>query len=350
MKHTIITPSYNQFDYLTQCIASVADQCGENCTVYHHVQDGCSTDGTCEFLEKLSGNDESMLLVHGEGKDLRNHHLSTYQPTFVSESDAGMYDALNKGADFVLQNQVDECLLKNNGAMKPAIEEESPNNHEQSSINSLDRMIAWLNCDEQYLPGTLQKVADYFRKNPETDILFGGMLVIDETGELLSCRRAMPMRKVFLEASYLYNYSCAMFFRRSLWEKLGGFDTAYKNAGDEDLIRRALASGAKTAVLDEYLSVFTYGEGNLSSEPSAVEEHRLLKQNNSGWVQLFRPVINAIRLGEKWIRGGHRQKGPIEYEIYVEGSVERKKFVCENPSCQWPGHTKPYMLHHRLDT
>lgn len=305
MNFFIITPSYNQQDLLQNCIASVAaQQCYDDC-VHHHVQDAVSTDGTGELLEKTI----SCLQVNPLG----------YNFSYCSEKDDGMYDALNMG-------------IRNTGA----------------SFGS--EIVSWLNCDEQYLPGTLQKVADYFRKNPETDILFGGMLVIEETGELLSCRRAMPMRKVFLEASYLYNYSCAMFFRRSLWEKLGGFDTAYKNAGDEDLIRRALASGAKTAVLDEYLSVFTYGEGNLSSEPSAVEEHRLLKQNNSGWVQLFRPVINAIRLGEKWIRGGHRQKGPIEYEIYVEGSVERKKFVCENPSCQWPGHTKPYMLHHRLDT
>ena len=318
MDLSVVTPSFNQIQYLQLCVASVADQTWG--FFHYHVQDGASTDGTPTILEK--------------GMFAGNGHTFT----FASEHDGGIYDALNRG--------INRCLVAKD---TESVDAERLNLQLPFS-NSADSIIGWLNCDEQYLPGTLQKVADYFRKNPETDILFGGMLVIDETGELLSCRRAMPMRKVFLEASYLYNYSCAMFFRRSLWEKLGGFDTAYKNAGDEDLIRRALASGAKTAVLDEYLSVFTYGEGNLSSESSAVEEHRLLKQNNSGWVQLFRPVINAIRLGEKWIRGGHRQKGPIEYEIYVEGSVERKKFVCENPSCQWPGHTKPYMLHHRLDT
>ena len=38
-------------------------------------------------------------------------------------------------------------------------------------------ILAWLNCDEQYLPGALAKVADHFARHPRTDILFGDIIL-----------------------------------------------------------------------------------------------------------------------------------------------------------------------------
>ena len=47
---SIITPSYNQKDLLQRCIASVRDQVSEDLIIFHHIQDGGSTDGTSEWL------------------------------------------------------------------------------------------------------------------------------------------------------------------------------------------------------------------------------------------------------------------------------------------------------------
>jgi GT2 family glycosyltransferase len=59
MRFLIVTPSFNQFDYLKRCIASVADQAAESMEhgaerieVHHYVQDACSTDGTADWLRQ----------------------------------------------------------------------------------------------------------------------------------------------------------------------------------------------------------------------------------------------------------------------------------------------------------
>src|SRR5947207_3288616 len=104
VRFSIITPSFNPAPWLPLCIASVADQAVD---VEHIVQDAGSTDGTLEWLR----ND-------GRVK------------AFV-ERDGGMYDALNRG------------LRRAQGDI-----------------------LAYLNCDEQYLPGCLQRVDAFFRDHP----------------------------------------------------------------------------------------------------------------------------------------------------------------------------------------
>ncbi len=296
MKFSVITPSFNQLDYLKRCVASVADQ--EDVSVEHIVIDGGSTDGTVEWLEGFVPQQPA---------------TSNYQLIFMSEADEGMYDALNKGFS-----------------------------------RAFGELFAWLNCDEQYLPGTLQKVASFYATNPFVDILFGGMLMVDSEGEFLACRKAMPMRRYFLEASYLYNYSCAMFIRGSFWEKMGGFDTAYHNAGDEEWVRRALSSGGRTGRVAEYLSTFTYSDRNLSSSLQALEEHEQLKQKTSAVIRMLKLPLNILRLTEKFFRGGFSLRMPVAYKIYVAAQEGRKPFEEQHPSWGWPDAKKPYLLSHRL--
>src|SRR5271170_6218687 len=91
---SIVTPSYNMLEFLKLCSASVKDQ---DIPVEHIVMDGGSSDGTKEWLK----NNPSII--------------------GVSKKDSGMYNALNKAIDMA-----------------------------EASI------IGHLNCDEQYLPGTLK--------------------------------------------------------------------------------------------------------------------------------------------------------------------------------------------------
>src|SRR5215207_9280200 len=109
---SIVTPSFRSSAWLKLCIASVADQ--EGVTLEHLVQDAGSDDGTLDWLT-----------------------TDSRVAAFV-EKDSGMYDAVNR-------------------AWRRARGE----------------ILAYLNCDEQYLPGALNLVADYFAEHPEVDILFG---------------------------------------------------------------------------------------------------------------------------------------------------------------------------------
>ncbi len=384
MHFTIITPSFNQLEHLKRCVASVADQTAgrvehraqsepspsttnsSTCTIHHHIQDGASTDGTVEFLKSVVNK------LDVTSPNAKSPKPKAYSFSFSSEADEGMYDAINKGIEQSLdlqrtedgeQTRSEAGAARQQRSGKPAripapgtrhhalgVGDNTEAQSQEPKVQSLsfDSVIAWLNCDEQYLPGTLQKVAAYFKEHPDVDILFGGMLMVDAAGELLACRKAMPMRRLFLEASYLYNYSCSMFFRESIWRKLGGFDTSFKNAGDEDLIRRAIKYGARSAVLEDYLSAFVYGGTNLSSDPSAVLEHERLKNSGSVTGRLFKLPLNLFRLLEKFARGGHVQRNPVAYELYAERLDIRSCFKSTYPSCRWPDESKPYLMSHRL--
>src|SRR5688572_33328672 len=109
MKISVVTPSFRNSRWLKLCIASVADQPGVQ--VEHIVQDAGSDDGTQDWLP----HDKRV-------------------KAFI-EKDAGMYDAINRGWQ-----------------------------------RAAGDVVSQLNCDEQYLPGALQAVGEYFQHHPETDI------------------------------------------------------------------------------------------------------------------------------------------------------------------------------------
>ena len=80
MRFTIVTPSFNQLDWLELCIASVADQHGVS-SVEHLVCDGGSA-GIDDFKGRMLA---------------RFPETSHYRLEFLVGPDAGMYDAINKG-------------------------------------------------------------------------------------------------------------------------------------------------------------------------------------------------------------------------------------------------------------
>src|SRR2546423_2958645 len=108
MKISIVTPSFRSSAWLKLCVASVANQTGVD--VEHIVQDSQSDDDTQHWLPK-----------DGRVK------------AFI-EKDKGMYDAVNRGWR-----------------------------------RASGEILAYLNCDEQYLPGALQAVEQFFQANPGTD-------------------------------------------------------------------------------------------------------------------------------------------------------------------------------------
>src|SRR5438876_12243892 len=127
---SIVTPSYRSGQWLRLCIASVADQQGVQ--LEHIVQDSCSDDGTQEWLPKDSR-----------------------VQSFI-EKDQGMYDAVNRG------------FRRASGDL-----------------------LAYLNCDEQYLPGALGEVAQFFETHPEVEVLFADAVVIDRGGAYICHRKAL---------------------------------------------------------------------------------------------------------------------------------------------------------------
>jgi len=249
IEFSIATPTRNALDKLVRCVGAVRGQ--RDVTLEHIVQDACSDDGSADWLTRQA--------------DAR---LS-----YRSERDAGMYDAINRAWS-----------------------------------RSQGDYLSWLNADEQYLPGTLAKVREFFAAHPDCDVLYGNYIVADPTGRPVALRREIPFRRRYVANSFLYAQSCTIFFRRRLYERgLLRLDTGYRYAADMDLMLRLCDAGARIRHLPDYLAVFGIDGSNLSTHPQAIEEtQRIRRQYGGSGSSLVRAMMLVGRRIERLVHGCYR--------------------------------------------
>jgi glycosyltransferase involved in cell wall biosynthesis len=272
---SIITPSYNMLGYLQRCCASVADQTGPHHE--HIVADGGSTDGTAAWL-----NAQPWL-------------------TSIIGPDQGMYDAINKG------------LLASSG-----------------------KIVAYLSCDEQYLPGTLDAVSAYFEAHPEVDVVFGDTLVTRPDGSLVCFRKAYAPLWPFIASSDLYNFPSSMFLRRRVIDAGDLFDPSFKDVGDAEYVIRLLRKGYRMATFRKYLSTFTLTGSNRSQAPSVRLERERLHGILPAWVHRSRVPLNVARLLVKLASGAYFERPPLRYAMYMSvADGRRTTFETHAPSPRW---------------
>lgn len=303
MTFSIVTPSYNQLDWLQLCVASVRDQVeekpeggdlkpeggeGSNETqtqvsgqshqvsglksqvfpplcVEHIIQDA-GTPGIEEFAWEIgaefyrdgvrivdsslpiadSGSETNQgEMAHGEQLPISNQQLriKNYTCKVFSESDGGMYDAINRG------------LRRSSG-----------------------ELCAWLNCDEQYLPGTLQKVGARFQGNPNIEVLVGDTVLLDEDLEPRAYRKAVPPNRAYIQAFQLNLHSSSLFFHRSLLGKNHWLGDRFRSIGDAEWVAGLLDSGIEFCCLSSPLSTFVLGKENLSLNILSQKETELWRR------------------------------------------------------------------------
>jgi glycosyltransferase involved in cell wall biosynthesis len=250
LSFSVVTAVRNGMPQLRRCVGSVRGQDGVS--VEHVVQDGLSMDGTGEWLASQT--------------DL----------AVTSESDRGMYDAINR------------AWRRSHGDV-----------------------LSWLNADEQYLPGTLAAVQETFQSRPELDIVFGDALIVDPSGALIAARREVPLRRAYVAGSFLYALSCATFFRRSLLDR-GDlvFNADRRIAGDAELLLSLLAKGYRAGHLRRYLALFTIDGSNLSLSPDAQRECVEVRGRGAGRVPSL--LASSARRAEKAVRGCYARR-PVSY-------------------------------------
>ena len=337
MKFTIVTPSFKQLDYLECCIASVADQeakgsekvgmcesgkgallrsvsagsqsyagLAEQLSVEHIVQDAGSP-GIEEFPEKMA---ERLLRQYG-GERVTNLeacellHLRTshgYNLRIFKEKDEGMYDAINKGFR-----------------------------------KAAGEICAYLNCDEQYLSGTLDRVREEFEDQRKMEVLFGAAIVVRPDGSYVCDRKVMkPTRLHTLVSGNLSIFTCSTFFRRSSVVDRGlFFKSEWKVVGDAVWILDLLDQRLKMRVLRQPLSVFTETGSNLSLQDKAEVERKRLGESVSGWARAGRRLILVVYRLKRFFGGAYWIR-PHRYCIYTATSPHKREgFVVEKPTYRW---------------
>lgn len=206
MRFSIVTPSFNQASYLRGTIESVLNQQAD---LEYIVMDGGSRDGSREIIASYEGR-----LAHWQ-----------------SEKDGGQYDAINRGF-----------------------------------ARSTGEILGWLNSSDLYFPWTLSTVELIFKSFPEIEWITSTMKTCirgDGTFEDLYRTPGFSARRFYrglhggpANSDYLQQESC--FWRRSLWDKIGGaIDLQHASAGDYWLWSRFFRE-ANVAAVDAPLAAFRF--------------------------------------------------------------------------------------------
>ena len=161
---SIITPSYNQADFLEYTIQSVLKQ--DYLNLEYGIVDGGSADGSLDILKKY------------------DPHLSWW----ISEPDQGQAQAINKG------------MARTSG-----------------------NIIAWINSDDIYLPNAIKQAVKAIEEH-EVDLVFGDAVTIDETGCPLN---ELMFSNWDLADLLRFRVICqpAVFMKRAVWEEVQGLSS-----------------------------------------------------------------------------------------------------------------------------
>ncbi len=199
IKFSIITPSFNQGRFITDCIESVVAQSGDGIEVEHIVIDAGSTDETLDILKRYP-------------------HLN-----WDSEPDAGMSDGINKG------------FLKATGDW-----------------------LMWLNCDDYLKPDALTKAADFIANHTDADVVHGDCIFVQEDKTPIRRKYDTSVDEWDLLFVGCVIPSTSTFFRRRIIDDEHLLDMNYKNTMDLEYYLRLMRLGYRFEYIPELLAHFRW--------------------------------------------------------------------------------------------
>jgi len=274
VKFSIVTPSFHNSNWLKLCIASVADQQGVE--LEHIVQDAGSDDGTQDWLP-------------------RDPRVKAF-----IEKDDGMYDAVNRGYR-----------------------------------RATGDILSYLNCDEQYLPGALKAVHEFFGQHPQIEVALAGTIVTDGEGKYICHRHSMVPHPQHVWFRFPVLTSSVFIRRRVIHERGLFFDTRWRDLGDFHWVLALMKNRVPMKMFDHFTSVFADTGENMNLKPNAIREERARAAMTPRWVRMLKPVwITHHRL--RRLAAGHFDLKPADYSIYTLGSPEhRVRFEVSKPTAVW---------------
>jgi glycosyltransferase involved in cell wall biosynthesis len=173
---SIITPSFNQADFLEATILSVLNQ--DYPSIEYIIVDGGSTDRSVDIIRRYSDR------------------LSWW----ISEKDRGQTDAINKGF-----------------------------------ARAKGQILAWINSDDTYESGAVSAAVEFLTSRPDIGLVYANANYINENGRVIGRFPAAQTDYRRLKRGYVHIPQQSAFFRADLWHKVGPLDPSFYFAMDYDL-------------------------------------------------------------------------------------------------------------------
>ncbi len=194
-KVSIVSPSFNQVQFIEETICSVLNQKYPN--IEYIIIDGGSTDGSVDIIRKYEKN------------------ISYW----ISEKDEGQTDAINKGLSLATGS-----------------------------------ILAYLNTDDVYLPSTVETVVRFFMENPNVFMVYGDIFQMDERSHI--GKRINPNNIDFykLLSGRFYLPQPTVFFRKEVLDDIGYFDKNLNLAMDLDYWIRMYLNQYNITYINEVLA------------------------------------------------------------------------------------------------
>nr|WP_245925533.1 glycosyltransferase family 2 protein [Arcticibacter pallidicorallinus] len=232
---SVVTVVYNNVQDIERTIRSVVDQTYQN--IEYIVIDGGSTDGTLDIL----------------------HRHESRISKLISEKDAGIYDAMNKGLALATGDYV---LFMNSG-------------------------------DEIYAPDTVAKI---FASADNADIYYGETEMYNERWESLGRRRHQAPERL-RHSSFRYGMSVshqAIYIRRSL---VIPYDPRYQLSADIDWILNAIKKAKKTQFAGMYVAKYLVGGmSKRKHRQSLIERFQIFSKHYGTVSNILNHVVISMKL------------------------------------------------------
>jgi glycosyltransferase involved in cell wall biosynthesis len=118
----------------------------------------------------------------------------------------------------------------------------NPDDGQAAAVNegwnrSTGQILGWLNSDDFYAPGALERVAQWFAANPQAAAVYGICNLVDRNGRPIG-RQGAPFQPRRFGFTLQTVPQPSVFMRRSAWEEAGALDVALRYAMDYDLFLR----------------------------------------------------------------------------------------------------------------
>lgn len=227
---TVVTPSFNQAQFIEETITSVIDQDYPN--LEYFIVDGGSTDGTLDII----------------------HRYVDHIDWWVSEKDEGQSEAIGKGF-----------------------------------ARATGHLIAWLNSDDVYFPGALRRVGEAYRRDPNGTLYIGSMAVgAPNNGPIDRCTTPPPSWGWLPRAGQVLVLQQSSFFNRERYNKIGGINRDIYIRMDGDLVYRLLNDDRRVVVVDGMVGFIRWHAATKSS--SSVGRDRYAEENQLFFTQIGLPT------------------------------------------------------------